>query len=222
MNTSNNAFQMIADFEGDLAQLLQNDKHDNPIPLLVTRNFVLFPGVIAPILIGREPSLNLIHKLDEGEDKTFALFSQKNDKVDDPNIEDVYHTGVYAKLVKVLEIPGTNNLTAIVQGLGRCKLVDMDKKVAPYYMGYVDPLENDTLDMKDREVKTAVDEMRKKALELIARDENLPNEAQFGVNNIGNAQVLVNYLCCNFPFKTSAKYKLLNTAKVKTRLFNMM
>ena len=222
MNTSNNASQMIADFEGDLAQLLQNDKHDNPIPLLVTRNFVLFPGVIAPILIGREPSLNLIHKLDEGEDKTFALFSQKNDKVDDPNIEDVYHTGVYAKLVKVLEIPGTNNLTAIVQGLGRCKLVDMDKKVAPYYMGYVDPLENDTLDMKDREVKTAVDEMRKKALELIARDENLPNEAQFGVNNIGNAQVLVNYLCCNFPFKTSAKYKLLNTAKVKTRLFNMM
>ena len=107
MNTSNNAFQMIADFEGDLAQLLQNDKHDNPIPLLVTRNFVLFPGVIAPILIGREPSLNLIHKLDEGEDKTFALFSQKNDKVDDPNIEDVYHTGVYAKLVKVLEIPGS-------------------------------------------------------------------------------------------------------------------
>ena len=78
MNTSNNAFQMIADFEGDLAQLLQNDKHDNPIPLLVTRNFVLFPGVIAPILIGREPSLNLIHKLDEGEDKTFALWLADN------------------------------------------------------------------------------------------------------------------------------------------------
>ncbi len=221
MNTSNNAFQMIADFEGDLSKLLQTEDIPFPTPILFTRNFVLFPGVIAPILIGRETSLNLINKLKDTPSEIFALFSQKDSGKEHPGMKDVYNVGVFAKIIKVLEIPGTDNATAIVQGLGRCKLKDI-VDTTPYYTGDVEPLDNDTLNPDDNEVKTALDELRKSSLEYIARDENLPNEAQFGVKNISNPQVLVNYLCCNFPFKVANKIKLLKTASVKNRLFLLM
>ena len=42
-------FQMIADYEGDLSAML-NPNIDTEIPILATRNLVLFPGIIMPIL----------------------------------------------------------------------------------------------------------------------------------------------------------------------------
>ena len=45
------SIQMIADFDGDISTLLDT-KVEGSIPILTTRNMVLFPGVITPILIG--------------------------------------------------------------------------------------------------------------------------------------------------------------------------
>ena len=41
---------MIADYEGDLSAML-NPNIDTEIPILATRNLVLFPGIIMPILV---------------------------------------------------------------------------------------------------------------------------------------------------------------------------
>ena len=51
----NSAFQMIADVEGDLEDILNVEVPDN-VPILPVRNLVLFPGVVSPILIGRDSS----------------------------------------------------------------------------------------------------------------------------------------------------------------------
>ena len=57
----NTSIQMIADFDGDISTFLDT-KVEGSIPILTTRNLVLFPGVITPILIGRPASLNLVRK----------------------------------------------------------------------------------------------------------------------------------------------------------------
>ena len=44
----NNPFQMIADYEGDVESLF-DVQVDSDVPLLATRNMVLFPGLISPI-----------------------------------------------------------------------------------------------------------------------------------------------------------------------------
>ncbi len=41
----NNAFSMIADYEGDVAKLFE-ESIDGDVPVLATRNLVLFPGMI--------------------------------------------------------------------------------------------------------------------------------------------------------------------------------
>jgi len=48
----NSNVQMIAEYDGDVTDLF-NTKADGIIPILATRNMVLFPGVMNPILIGR-------------------------------------------------------------------------------------------------------------------------------------------------------------------------
>ena len=59
---------MIADFDGDITNLFEEAPEYN-VPILATRNMVLFPGVISPILIGRDISVNLVNKLKKNEKK---------------------------------------------------------------------------------------------------------------------------------------------------------
>lgn len=59
---SNTSIQMIADYEGDVTNML-NVHVDGEIPILATRNMALFPGVIAPVIIGRKQSLSLLRKI---------------------------------------------------------------------------------------------------------------------------------------------------------------
>ena len=75
---------MIADYEGDITKLFEGNE-DGELPLLATRNLVLFPGVVSPVLIGRTSSLNLINYLKETPEQAFAVFCQKNADEDNPN-----------------------------------------------------------------------------------------------------------------------------------------
>ena len=58
---NNKAFSMIADIEGDFKDLIEMET-PSELPILPVRNIVLFPGVVAPILIGRETSMALVKR----------------------------------------------------------------------------------------------------------------------------------------------------------------
>ena len=72
MDNKNRSFQMIADVEGDYSDLTRMEMPDT-LPILAVRNLVLFPGVVSPILIGRESSMALIRKAEQSiEDADLA------------------------------------------------------------------------------------------------------------------------------------------------------
>lgn len=221
--SNNNAFQMIADYEGDITQLFESEKSESPVtPLLITRNIVLFPGVVTPIIIGRDQSMNLIKKVTTGKGKTFAVFCQKNAEDDSPAQKDIYDIGVYAKVVKVLEMPGMNGqCTAIVQGLGRCHLEKIIRRT-PFYMADVVPLPNNTPNDKDKEFQAAISDLKRTAVEYINTNDDLPNDAQFGVTNISNSLILINFLSSNLPIPTSDKIELLAFDDIKDRVLALL
>ncbi|MBR1519496.1 MAG: endopeptidase La [Prevotella sp.] len=212
------SIQMIADYEGDVTSLF-NTMPDDLAPILATRNLVVFPGVITPILIGRQTSLNLIKHLQDNESATFAIFCQKNSDIDNPTQKDLYEYGVFAKLVRVLEMPGPgNNVTAIVQALGRCQLVSI-VKTRPYMAGRCVLAAEEMPDPHDREFRTAVDDLRKTTVNYIHMNEEIPDESQFALNNIQNDIVVVDYICSNLPFSITDKMKMLEAASFVERVF---
>ena len=78
------SIQMISDYDGDLKELLDQVPSDEESPILATRNMVLFPGVIVPIMIGRKASVSLIKRLKKNPEKLFAVFCQKDSSVESP------------------------------------------------------------------------------------------------------------------------------------------
>ena len=212
---------MIADYEGDVTNLF-NVNIDGELPILATRNIAIFPGVISPVIIGRKQSLNLLDKLRKHNDAAFAVFCQKDQEVENPEGKDLFEYGVYAKLVKVLEMPGPgNNLTAIIQGLGRCRLKSITRTM-PFMLGEVCPAMEDVPKEKDEEFATAMEDMRSTTLNYIRMNEDLPDESQFALNNISNNVIAVDFVCTNLPFSIEDKELLISTGSIKERVIQTL
>lgn len=212
---------MIADYEGDVTNLF-NINIDGELPILATRNIAIFPGVISPVIIGRKQSLNLLDKLRKHNDAAFAVFCQKDQEVENPEGKDLFEYGVYAKLVKVLEMPGPgNNLTAIIQGLGRCRLKSITRTM-PFMLGEVCPAMEDVPKENDKEFATAMEDMRSTTLNYIRMNEDLPDESQFALNNISNNVIAVDFVCTNLPFSIEDKELLISTGSIKERVIQTL
>lgn len=212
---------MIADYEGDVTNLF-NVNIDGELPILATRNIAIFPGVISPVIIGRKQSLNLLDKLRKHNDAAFAVFCQKDQEVENPEGKDLFEYGVYAKLVKVLEMPGPgNNLTAIIQGLGRCRLKSITRTM-PFMLGEVCPAMEDVPKENDKEFATAMEDMRSTTLNYIRMNEDLPDESQFALNNISNNVIAIDFVCTNLPFSIEDKELLISTGSIKERVIQTL
>lgn len=214
----NASIQMIADYDGDISKLFETDV-TGQIPILATRNLVLFPGVVTPILIGRETSLQLINRLKKNPDQFFGVFSQQDSDIDEPSKDDLYEYGVFAKLLRVLEMPGPgNNLTALVQGFGRCQLQAVTKK-KPYYAGTVIPMPEQLPADNDKEFKAAVEDLKKSTIEYIQLNDDIADETQYALSNIQNDTIVVDFICSNMPFAVSDKIKMLEANSLMDRIY---
>lgn len=215
------SIQMVADFDGDISSLLSISK-DGEMPIIPTRNIVLHPGVLVPIMVTRESTHSLIKSLKKSPNKPFAVICQRDASVDEPEEGDLYEYGVVGKFVKVFELPGMGaNLSVIVQGLSRCRLEKVTK-TEPYLCGMV-KIDNEKMPEKnDKEYSMAMTDLRRRALEFVQNNEDLPNESQFAVNNISHDVLAVNFMCTNLPFSIEDKARLLAVSDMKGRVFELL
>ena len=97
----------------DEDQMNQQDIPDI-LSILPLRNTVLFPGVVIPITVGRDKSINLIKDAYKGE-KIIGVVAQRDVGIEDPKFEDLNSVGTVAHVLKMLRMPD-GNTTIIIQG----------------------------------------------------------------------------------------------------------
>ena len=208
---------MIADFDGDITAIIKDGKECD-CPILTTRNMVVMPGVVVPIMLGREASVNVARYLDKDKDKRVcAIMCQKNpDKEYPDNKEDLYDMGVMARLVRIIELPSSNAVTAIFQATTRCRLEKITSKRA-YLKGHVQPVPEHVPAKDDTEYKSIADNVRSSNQELIRMDDDIPDEGFMGFINIEDNTMLINFACTNLPFSVEDKIRLLRIDDMRER-----
>ena len=213
------AFSMIADIEGDFSELT-NLEMPETLPVLAVRNLVLFPGVVSPILIGRESSLALVRKA-EKTGCIIAVVCQRDPDIDDPTKKDLYAYGVFARIVKVISMPN-GHVTAIAQGLGRMELLSLSARRKPYLTGTVRNAPETLPDKEDKEFNAGSEALRQITSEYIKVSDEIPEEATFAIHNVHNDVMALNFICTNMPFSIKEKMALLGKDSVKKRLLGTM
>jgi ATP-dependent Lon protease len=93
------------------------------LPLLPLKNTVLFPQLAMPLGVGRAASVAAVEAALASEDKTIAVASQKDGRVDEPGAGDLFHVGTHAVIKKMTRAAG--GLQIVAHGLERIRLAEV-------------------------------------------------------------------------------------------------
>lgn len=106
--------------------MVQEPEYDN-LPVLPTRNLVLFPGITMPLTLVREQAFKVAHYA--MENKLLVGLSCQNDPLDD-NITDASQLVEYGSIVKVIDIIDLPDKTkaAVVMSFEKYRLLGNSEK----------------------------------------------------------------------------------------------
>jgi len=92
----------------------------NQYPVLPLRDIVVFPGMVVPLFVGREKSINALNAVME-KYKKIILVAQKNHDLDDPKENEIYGVGCLGEILQLLKLPD-GTVKILVEGKLRVKI----------------------------------------------------------------------------------------------------
>lgn len=188
------------------------------VPILALRNMVLFPGVTLPIAVGRTKSLNLINEIQKSR-KPIGVVCQRNSKVEDPWLNDLYEVGVVADVVKVLEL-GDGSTNVILQGHSIFHLDDLTDSF-PYLKGKISLMDEQLPLENDKEFEVITMSLKELTFNILRNLTEGGQEMAFAIKNIDNPVYLINFLATNIPFAPAEKQALLEQRSIKKRAYKL-
>ncbi|MAU63944.1 MAG: endopeptidase La [Flavobacteriaceae bacterium] len=210
------------DQDSDLIPLMTSDDEEaiskeslpHTLPILPLKNTVMFPGVVIPITASRDKSIKLI-KDSNVNTKLIGVVSQKDSKIQNPNLNDIQSTGTVAKILRVLQMPD-GNVTVIIQGKKRFSIEKVVSET-PYITAEIQEIKEIKPSVDNKEFNATIESIKDIALQIIEENPNIPSEASFAIKNIQSDSFLVNFVCSNMNLSVQEKYDILKTSDLHER-----
>ncbi|MFA1688633.1 endopeptidase La [Candidatus Rickettsia barbariae] len=98
--------------------------HKKSLPLMALRDMVVFPGVVAPIFVGRPKSLQALSNTticEEDNSKYILVTLQKKFDQENPSTHELYNTAILAKIIQIVKLPN-NTAKILIEAVARVKL----------------------------------------------------------------------------------------------------
>lgn len=111
------------------------------IPVVALRGINVFPGMIINFDIKRKKSLNAVRAAMKSDAKIYVITQRQND-IDDPELEDLYTVGTIAHIRQITKLPG-NVVRVCAEGKGRAFLKSIDENERKYLLGEIEEIEED-------------------------------------------------------------------------------
>ena len=203
--------------DGTIDSKLDQNKFDpEHLPIIATKDLVLFPGMTMPLTVGRSKSLKALEQARKNS-SYIGIFLQATDS-EEPEEKDLYRVGCIAEIVKVLDMPDGNKSVIL---LGR-RVVRLDKMVneVPYLNGSVSLIDDQFPDNDNRKMKVTFSLIKDDIKEIMAcEDNNLPLELGFAFNNFQDqTPLLTAFLCTLFPMTLKERQALLESKDIVERM----
>src|SRR6266481_4455565 len=99
------------------------------LPILGLSDIVIFPGMVAPLLVESAASIRLIDDVVAG-DRFIGLVLQKKPDVENPTPVDLWNHGCAVRVLKMLKFPD-NTVRVLVEGLWRIRIKEYETQT-PY------------------------------------------------------------------------------------------
>ncbi len=108
------------------------------LPLVPLRDMVVFPGQMAPFVVGRDSSIRALEEALATPSKRLFLAAQKNPQLDEPEAKDIFEVGVVATVAQSLKLPN-GHIKVMCEGVRRAKIRAFEER-ADFLGVVVEPL----------------------------------------------------------------------------------
>ena len=200
------------------AQVVYGHPVDQPyFDVLPIKNTVLFPGVLLPIAVSKKSSLRLIKSANK-DNRKLLLLTQKDGKVTDPQEDDLYTTGVLARVLQIIPVPemGKDTMMTIFESYHRVQASGLMEENGQLRAQAID-MEENTPAKNDKHFKAVAESIRETIVKILNERDDAPAGLQTSIRNINNDAVMINYVCSIYHMPTDTKQGLLEIHSLMER-----
>jgi len=182
-------------------------------PLMSLRDIVIFPHMVAPLVVGRTKS---IHALEDAMEKRteILLVTQKDSTVDDPGEDDIHKVGTLAVVMQLLRLPD-GTIKALIEGKRKAEIVSFVHHQR-FVQAEVEILE-DTGD-DEKKVEVFVRALRDAFDRFAETNRKIPREVVKSVKKIEDNGKLVDVISAHLPLNSKAKQEILTIIPIPERI----
>jgi ATP-dependent Lon protease len=151
----------------------------NVLPLLPLRDVVLFPGMMAPLLVGRPASVAAVEHA-VADDKIFAVLTQRDPQESDPTAEGLHSIGTVVRALQLLRAPD-GTLKLLVEGICRFRRLGLANR-GKHVVVRLEPAE--VRAEKTPELEALMRGVVQLFQEYVSLNRRLPDELAAAVENV--------------------------------------
>ena len=187
-------------------------------PSLPLRDIVIFPGMIAPLFVGREKSINALNEVMK-TNKKIVLITQKNAEKDDPHEKDLYSFGCESKVLQLLKLPD-GTVKVLIEGLDRVKIIECrdDKN----YLATSTEIIKDKIDSPQEDILALSTAIIRKLEKLTNLNKKISLELMSSLKQQKNPSMIADHIAGQLNISIFEKQKLLEMINLKMRLEKLM
>jgi ATP-dependent Lon protease len=190
-------------------------------PLMPLRDIVLFPGMVAPLVVGRKKSIAALEAAMADRSPVF-LVTQKDARVDDPDHRHLYTLGTLASVMQLLRLPD-GTIKALVEGKSRALVVGGfeggEGEEAFYSVRLVEAPDTD-VDRAD--VPAYVRELGKTFEQFAVSNKKLPREVLKSITSVEDPSRMVDLVASHIPLRTEEKQDILEIVSLPQRIAKVL
>ena len=188
------------------------------VPLLATRDLVLFPGMLAPIFVERDKGIRALEQTQQSSG-LLIMAAQRSPATDDPGPGDLYSIGTLAKVVQLSRL-ADGTLKALIEGRERVAIEEFDS-VAPLFTVRYNPLGSKAAEREPR-LRALMDSVSREFAAYVGQTPQLPEEAETALEAVTDPEEMVNVVAANLIIGPDRKQELLEGEEAEVRLLLLL
>jgi ATP-dependent Lon protease len=187
------------------------------LPILGLSDIVIFPGMVAPLLVETTQSTKLIDDVVAG-DRLLGVLLQRNPDAENPVPDEMHEVGCAARVLKMLKFPD-NTVRVLVEGLWRIR-TRAYPNTEPYLRARCELLKDVREDSV--ELMAMMRNAQSQFQEIIKLSPALSEQIKVAALNTEDPGQFADLIAVNLNLDLAERQKLLETLSIKERLTRLL
>ncbi len=191
---------------------IEYDRSHTAHPLMPLRDIVVFPHMVAPLVVGRDKSIKALEYAMENHIEIF-LTTQIDSSVDLPSPKELHQIGCFASVLQIIRLPD-GTIKTLIEGKRRGHIINFVAN-SDFFMAQVGEFQVET--SNEAQLTAYYRHLLAAFSEFAGKNNKISKDVVNSVSQITDPAKFIDVLASHLPVKTAEKQKILAAVNLIAR-----